>query len=91
MLSKYKTVISVNGCFWHGHEGCKHATIPKINSEYWIDKIEKNKQKDKESIEKLEELGFIIIILWECEMTKDFDALTESTISKILSKETIVE
>ena len=50
VLPKYKTVIFINGCFWHGHEGCKHFVLPKSNIEYWKSKILRNQQKDKETI-----------------------------------------
>ena len=68
VLAKYKTVIFVNGCFWHHHEGCKRATWPKTNKDYWVPKIKKNITRDKENIEKLEKLGWNVYIIWECEI-----------------------
>lgn len=71
VLPKYKTVIFVNGCFWHGHEGCKYFVWPKSNEEFWKNKIKTNIERDNKKIEQLEELGWKVIIVWECELKKD--------------------
>lgn len=68
VLPKYKTVIFVNGCFWHGHEGCKYFVWPKSNEEFWKNKIKTNIERDNKKIEQLEELGWKVIIVWECEL-----------------------
>jgi len=70
VLPKYKTVIFINGCFWHGHEGCKHFVQPKSNVDYWKSKILRNQQRDKETILKLQQLGWKVVIIWECEINK---------------------
>lgn len=70
VLRKYRSVIFVNGCFWHGHEGCKHFVLPKSNIEYWESKILGNQQRDKEVILKLQQQGWRVIIVWECEIQK---------------------
>ena len=70
VLRKYRTCIFVNGCFWHGHEGCKHFVLPKSNIEYWESKILGNQQRDKEVILKLQQQGWRVIIVWECEIQK---------------------
>ena len=70
VLPKYKTVVFVNGCFWHGHEGCKHFVLPISNIEYWESKILGNQQRDKEVILKLQQQGWRVIIVWECEIQK---------------------
>lgn len=70
VLPKYKTVIFVNGCFWHGHEGCKHFVWPKSNEEFWKNKIETNIARDKKKTEALESLGWNVIVVWECELKK---------------------
>lgn len=70
VLKKYNTVVFIHGCFFHGHEGCKYFKIPKTNTNWWKQKIEKNKAKDKENEQKLRQLGWKIIIIWECELTK---------------------
>ncbi len=73
VLPKYKTVIFVHGCFWHGHEGCKYSKMPKTNIEYWERKISRNKVRDLENIRLLEDFGFRVIVIWECEMKYDFE------------------
>jgi DNA mismatch endonuclease (patch repair protein) len=76
VLSKYKTVIQVRGCFWHYHEGCKTAHYPKSNSEYWAKKINKNINRDNQNVDDLIKLGWNVIIIWECH-TKDLKGLAE--------------
>ena len=71
VLPKYKTVIFVNGCFWHLHEGCKYARIPKSNIEFWKKKLYGNKKRDKHNQKALEEMGWKVITVWECELKKD--------------------
>ena len=71
VLKKYKTVIFVNGCFWHGHQGCKYFVMPKSNTEYWNKKITGNVERDKNVIVRLEELGWNVITVWECQLKKD--------------------
>lgn len=68
VLPKYKTVILVNGCFWHGHEKCKDAGIPKTNSDFWYDKISKNKERDKRVSNELEQAGWKVLVVWECQI-----------------------
>lgn len=71
VLPKYKTCIFVNGCFWHGHEGCKYFVWPKNNAEFWKQKITANIERDKKTYEKLAENGWKVIIVWECELKKE--------------------
>lgn len=68
VLSKYKTVIFVNGCFWHGHENCKDFVIPKTKTDWWLNKIMGNKRKDLENSQKLIEAGWKTITIFECEL-----------------------
>lgn len=70
ILPKYKTVIFVHGCFWHQHPGCKRSTIPKSNIDYWIPKLKGNVKRDKEHRTNLEESGWKVAIIWECEAKK---------------------
>lgn len=81
VLPKYKTAIFVNGCFWHGHEGCKYFRLPKSNVEFWKEKIERNIERDKESMHALPDLGWKIIRVWECELRNK--ANREDTLNKI--------
>lgn len=81
VLPKYKTVIFVNGCFWHGHEGCKYFRLPKSNVEFWKEKIERNIERDRESMQALFDLGWKVIRVWECELRNK--ANREETLNKI--------
>ncbi|RNC64470.1 very short patch repair endonuclease [Proteiniphilum sp. X52] len=68
VLPKYKTIIFVNGCFWHGHENCKKATLPATNTEFWREKISGNIIRDKENTQKFTKMGFKVITIWQCEL-----------------------
>lgn len=68
VLHKYKTVIFINGCFWHGHQGCKYSTLPKTRTEWWTTKILKNKERDQKEHEELKQAGWNIIIVWGCQL-----------------------
>lgn len=68
VLPKYKTVIFVNGCFWHGHEGCKYFRLPKSNVEFWKEKINRNIERDCRTEAELTTLGWRVIRVWECEI-----------------------
>lgn len=70
VLPKYRTVVFVHGCFWHGHKGCKKYTIPKSNTDFWVKKVERNQQRDQEVWRKLEAKGWSVVIVWECELEK---------------------
>ncbi len=71
VLPKYRTVVFVNGCFWHHHEGCKYFAWPKNNAEFWREKINRNVERDNEELEKLKALGWETIVVWECELKKN--------------------
>lgn len=71
VLPKYKTVIFVNGCFWHGHDGCRYFVIPKTNTEFWTKKIETNRNRDLRKINDLQTLGWKVIVVWECQLKKE--------------------
>lgn len=71
VLPKYHVAIFVHGCFWHRHEGCKDATTPKTRTEIWLEKFDKNVKNDRIKQEKLRELGWKVIVIWECEIKKD--------------------
>jgi len=68
ILPKYKTAVFVHGCFWHIHEGCPDFVWPKSNHDYWEPKLLGNKSRDKVHISVLKELGWNVIIVWECEL-----------------------
>ena len=68
VLRKYHTCIFVNGCFWHGHEGCKYYRVPKMNTEFWERKISRNRERDREEQKQLARMGWHCITIWECEL-----------------------
>ena len=68
VLRKYRTCVFVNGCFWHGHEGCRYYVIPKSNTEFWKAKIERNRNRDIEDQRKLATMGWHCITVWECQL-----------------------
>lgn len=68
VLPKYKTVIFVNGCFWHGHEGCRYFVWPKNNADFWKEKIGGNISRDTKIIAELKSAGWQVITVWECEL-----------------------
>ncbi len=70
VLPKYKTVIFVNGCFWHHHD-CSKFRWPKSNQDYWVPKIKRNEERDSENRLKLEALGWKVITVWECQLQKE--------------------
>ena len=82
-IKKYKLIVDVKGCFWHGHEGCKYSNTPKSNQSYWVPKIQKNKQRDFDNYNILKEMGYTIFVIWECE-TKDKIQFIKKT-NKIIS------
>lgn len=71
VLPKYKAVIFINGCFWHRHDGCRYATIPKTRTEFWQEKFDRNVANDRKHKEELETMGWRVITLWECELKKN--------------------
>lgn len=58
----------MNGCFWHGHEGCKWFVTPKTNTEFWYAKFKYNAERDGRNYAKLREMGWKVLIVWECEI-----------------------
>lgn len=68
VFPRYKVVVFVHGCFWHRHEGCKIATTPKSNTEFWLAKFERNKNRDREVIEAIRQSGWKVIVVWECQL-----------------------
>ena len=83
VLPKYKTVIFVNGCFWHKHEGCKDFVWPKNNAEFWKDQLGKNTERDQRNYALLEQQGWRVLIVWECELKPGVRA---SRLEKLVSE-----
>ena len=76
VLSKYKTVIFVNGCFWHGHKGCSYFVLPKTRTEWWLQKIKGTRTRDKAAEVALNVLGWKVIVIWECQLKKNDQTTT---------------
>lgn len=74
-----KKVIFVHGCFWHGHEGCKRFNIPKTNFQFWLLKIEKNKERDRYNIQQMNLLGWDTLVIWQCELNQKDQLSTRLT------------
>jgi DNA mismatch endonuclease (patch repair protein) len=90
ILPKYKTVLFVHGCFWHRHEGCKFAYTPKTNTNFWVDKITSNTERDKVNLQKLTVLGWNVVTVWECEIRHtykhDLTPLIDKVAEEILAQ-----
>ena len=88
VLPEYRTVIFVNGCFWHGHQGCRYFVVPKTNTEFWMNKIDANRARDQKKISELEAMGWRVIVIWECQLkTVDKDETLSGLVNKLyLSK-----
>lgn len=71
-LSRYKKVIFVHGCFWHGHTDCPRSKRPTTNKIFWREKLDKNKERDKKSVRNLKELGWKVLVIWTCEVNDTF-------------------
>ena len=68
VLPRFKTVIFVNGCFWHGHEGCRYFKIPSSNTDFWREKLERNKARDQKNYGRLRSEGWRVVTVWECQI-----------------------
>lgn len=82
-IPKYNVVIFVNGCFWHHHYKCKLAYIPKSNTEYWKKKLEQNVENDEKDYEQLRNMGYRVLIVWECELRENFDERMDALVHEI--------
>lgn len=86
VLRKYRTALFVNGCFWHGHEGCSKYVVPKSNTEFWISKIGRNRERDLEEYNSLNEAGWLVIVIWECQLKKSNIEETMRNVEHLLNK-----
>lgn len=86
VLPKYHVAIFVHGCFWHRHEGCKDATTPKTRTEFWLEKFDKNVKNDQIKQEKLRELGWKVIVIWECELERSFQETMDKVEKELTRK-----
>lgn len=86
VLPKYRTCIFVNGCFWHGHKGCSKFVMPKTRTEFWVNKIARNQERDLVNIQRLESIGWSAITVWECELGKSGIKNTMEKIESMLEE-----
>lgn len=87
VLPKYKAVIFINGCFWHGHDGCKDFVIPMSNTAFWLGKIGKNKERDTRDGVALASAGWKVITIWESELKKPvIEATLDSLVQALVSR-----
>ena len=86
VLPKYHVAIFVHGCFWHRHEGCKDATTPKTRTEFWLEKFDKNVKNDQIKQEKLRELGWKVLVIWECELKRSFQETMDKVEKELTRK-----
>lgn len=87
VLSKYRTVVFVHGCFWHRHQGCPHATTPASRQEYWLPKFKRTIDRDRRNQKELRQQGWNVVVVWECE-TKNIRGLAEQLLKDIGNYET---
>lgn len=86
VMRKYRTVIFVNGCFWHGHEGCRYYRLPQTNTVFWRNKIGCNRQRDREEQQKLAQMGWHCITVWECQLKPDVRERTLESLAFTLNE-----
>ncbi len=85
-FTNYNTVIFINGCFWHGHTGCKYFVMPKTRTGWWQKKIDETQKRDSKAMKELKELGWNSIVIWECELKPRIIDKTLESILLMLSK-----
>lgn len=87
LLPKYKTAIFVNGCFWHGHKNCRTAALPTSNADYWANKIASNIERDKKVQIQLEQMGYRVFIIWQCQLkAKEREYTLSNLAEKLIDK-----
>ena len=84
VLPRYRTVIFVNGCFWHRHKNCKFAYVPKSRQEFWLTKFERTVNRDQEKLEALTNMNWQVIVVWECELNKQREKIIADISLKLL-------
>lgn len=83
VLPRFKTVVQVNGCFWHQHPGCSKAALPTSNREFWVEKMTRNVERDSENKRKLADLGWRVIEVWECELKQKSNFVSSDLLSLV--------
>ncbi len=88
VLNRFKTIILVHGCFWHAHRNCKKAKLPKSNTEFWETKIAKNLLRDETNMHKLTQMGWNVLVIWECQIythRNDLEGYLRSLLKNVIS------
>ena len=86
VISKYRFVLFITGCFWHHHYNCKYATLPKTRQDYWLKKIDRNVDNDLKHYKELEQLDYKVIVVWECEIKECFEYRMRELVNEILEE-----
>lgn len=86
VLPRHRTVIFVNGCFWHRHNNCEYAYTPKSRQEFWLNKFQGTVQRDQEKQKILADLGWQVLVVWECELKRNSSLLVSDISSKLLGR-----
>ena len=86
ILRKYRTAIFINGCFWHGHEDCDKYSLPRTNTDFWMDKITRNRERDQRNYKDLYDAGWHVIVIWECQLKKKNIEATMRGVEHVLNK-----
>lgn len=86
VLTKFSTVIFVNGCFWHAHEGCDKYRVPMTNADFWTEKFRRNHERDELNYRLLHKMGWYVLVVWECQLTKENRSATLLALSRRLSQ-----
>jgi len=82
VLPKYKTVVFIHGCFWHGHKGCKRSKLPETNVYFWKNKVSANIERDKKNRSELEKQGWVVLTIWQCKLRNE--KLRNQTLNKLI-------
>lgn len=82
VMAGRKKIIDVRGCFWHGHYDCKYGKLPKTRESFWKEKIQRNRQRDADNVHLLEDKGWHVLVVWQCEL-KDLDSLKKRLVEFI--------
>lgn len=88
IFPKYRTVVFIHGCFWHGHEECRYFKLPKTRTDFWKNKIEINKARDEKNTKMLEKLGWRILCVWECQLKQEAAVTLEKLFNNIIEVST---
>ena len=83
VLKKHRTVVFVHGCFWHRHSGCKNCTMPSTRAEFWADKFAATVERDRRKESELRDLGWHVITVWECELSRHPDAVVSEIVAQL--------